>query len=259
MVLRLFGALSAAMLGFALLAQARAIPALPEYAVLDEAGSLSNGMKAALRRLLTEHERVSGEQIVLAVFTSSEGEETEAFTRRVFDEWKVGIRGNDNGVLLALFKKERKAALMAGSAQGDSLGEAERKRIVEEKVRPEIRAGDISRAAALGALEILRSIRSPLVSDGRAERELRAGGFKGAFVAREWAGEPTLGIPGGWLLFLACIAVLVAAVLFVSAAEAHFTSGGWFRPSPWRLARWKFELWNPKAARQELGGAHGEW
>jgi hypothetical protein len=100
-------------------------------------------------------------------------------------------------------------------------------------------------------------VKSPLISDGQAEKQLRAGGFKGAFSAREWSGEPV--VRGGWILFLLGLAVLAAALYFVTAAEAHFTSSGWFRPSPWRWARWKSELWNPKSARQSLGGAHGNW
>jgi uncharacterized protein len=192
MVLRPLGALSVALLGIALLAHARTLPAPPEYAVLDETGTLTPAMKGALERLLTEHDRVSGEQVVLGVFTSADGEDPDKFTRRIFDEWKIGIRGNDNGVLLALFAKERAASMMAGSGQGDSLGDADRKKIVDTKVLPELRSGDTARAAGLGVLEILRYLRSPLVSDGRAERELRTGGFAGSFRAREWTGEPTV-------------------------------------------------------------------
>src|SRR5579883_1372074 len=113
MAIRASGVLSLALLGIALTAHARAIPRAPEYAVLDETGALPAGIQAALERLLTEHDHVSDEQIVLAAFGSAEGEDPGAFTRRVFDEWKVGNRGKDNGVLLALFIKERRASIMA--------------------------------------------------------------------------------------------------------------------------------------------------
>src|SRR4051812_9014827 len=79
----------------------------PEYYVLDESSSLSPGIRASLQRLLTEHDHLNDEQVILAIFSSAEGEDPAAFTRRVFDEWKVGNRGKDNGTLLALFQKEK--------------------------------------------------------------------------------------------------------------------------------------------------------
>jgi hypothetical protein len=60
------------------------------------------------------------------------------------------------------------------------------------------------------------------------------------------------------VLFLIGILVLGTTIFFVTAAEAHFTSSGWFRPSPWRWARWKSELFS-KGAATGLGGSHGEW
>jgi uncharacterized membrane protein YgcG len=257
MTLRALGIVSLLALGSVIGPVAHALPPLPQYAVLDEEKVLPEGIRATLERLLTEHDHVSDEQIVLAIFDSTGSEVSDAFARMVFDEWKVGDRGKDNGVLLVLFSKTKRAAMMAGSGQDDALGDAIRKQILEEKVLPELKRGDFGRAASLGILEILRSVHSPLITDGKAERALRAGGFAGAFSAREWINEPT--VRGGWVLFLIGILVLALAAYFVTAAEAHFTSGGWFRPSPWRWARWKFEVWNPKRTREKLGGAHGDW
>jgi uncharacterized protein len=233
----------------------------PQYCVLDEPGSLSQGgpgVLAALQRILTSHDHLNGEQIVLAIFSDLGGEDPEGFSHRVFDEWKVGLSGGDNGALLAIYAREHEARIVAGSALEDTLGEATRARILSTAVAPELSHGNISRASAIGILQILEALHSPLTSTGKAQGILKAGGFAGSF---EPVGNLETASRIWWLALVLGLAIFAWAGFSLSAAEAHFTSGGWFRPRPWRVSRWKLFLASRRRASkpETLGGSHGSW
>src|SRR5262249_31442759 len=134
----------------------------------------------------------------------------------------------------------------------------ERARISTDVVEPEIKRGEMGRAAALGVLQILEALHSPLITTGKAQSILRAEGFTGSFSAT--SGSETA--PRGWWLWLALgLVVFVLAGFSLTSADAHFTSGGWFRPRVWRASRWRALLDRTQGKRknQELGGSHGSW
>src|SRR4051812_18020535 len=93
---------------------AKAIPDAPRYYVLDEPGVLAAGPKRALETLLIEQDRIDGQQTLIAIFKSLDGEDLVDYSNRVFQAWKIGKRGKDNGVLLALYWDDRKARIEVG-------------------------------------------------------------------------------------------------------------------------------------------------
>jgi uncharacterized membrane protein YgcG len=226
----------------------------PQYYVIDEPKALPPATLSAIQRLLTEHDRVNDEQIGLAIFSSAGGEDPEAFAARAFNEWKVGQRGKDNGALVSIFVEERSVVLNEGAGLEAALGEEQRSEITG-KARSQLRRGDAARAAALGVLGVLEALGSPLMSSGNATGLLQFGGMGDALV-EETAPEDS---SYGWWLWFALGSIFLGGVFFLmTSADAHFTSGGWFRPSPWRWARWKHELGQMRK-RGGLGGSHGAW
>ncbi|HLE01006.1 MAG TPA: TPM domain-containing protein [Bdellovibrionota bacterium] len=212
---------------------ARAIPQPPYYYVLDEAKVLTTDALQGLQTLLIEHDRATGEQFLIAIFESLESEELVQFTNRVFSTWKVGKRGKDNGILLALYWKDRKARIEVGYGLEALLTDAKSKQILEQFLIPELKAGKPDRALQLAAFELLRTIESPLIQSGQAEQILRDGGFRGNWQPRRNFSPVTR---HGWiaLVILGLGIILVLFVLnLVTAADAHFTSSGWYHPKPW--------------------------
>ncbi len=209
-------------------------PPPPTHYVLDEPAVLNENARRAIESLLIEHDRLTGEQIIIAIFQSLDEEERVDFTTRVFSEWKIGQRGKDNGVLLALYWKERKARIEVGYGLEPLLTDARSKTVFSDFLIPELKNNDPARALSLSVLEILRVIESPLIPTGQAQKILRGGGFQGRMRPRP---APTA-LPG-WIVWL----VLGSVICFIvfeqlTNREAHFTSGGWYRPSPLRRTRW---------------------
>lgn len=212
---------------------AKSIPNPPYYYVLDEPQILSPAITRSLQALLIEHDRTTSEQVVIAVFKSLENEDLVEFTNRVFTQWKIGQRGKNNGVLLALYWDDRKARIEVGYGLEPLLTDAKSKGVLEDFLIPELRAGSPDRALSLAALEILRILESPLIENGKAQEILRTGGLTGGWTPaprNSSGGISGLGIFVG-LLFL--IFVLNSLL----SPQAHYTSRGWYRPRPWGRRR----------------------
>jgi len=206
---------------------AKPVPSAPYYYVLDEPHVLSERTLKSIQSLLVEHDRTTGEQIVIAVFESLDGEDSVDFTNRVFSTWQIGKRDKNNGVLLALYWKNRKSRIEVGYGLEPILTDARSKTILNEYLAPELKAGNPDRAIALSALQILTVLESPLVTNGQAQKILESGGLTGGWEPR--SKETPVGIT---LLNILGIAILIWIINRLTAREAHFSGSGWYHPNP---------------------------
>jgi uncharacterized protein len=232
--MKLFGFLSIAAAlfcgSFAFAGTAKPIPAAPYYYVLDEPHVLSPNSLKAVETLLIEHDRVTGEQVLVAIFQSLGDEDLVDYTNRVFQQWKIGKRGKDNGVLLALYWDEHKARIEVGYGLEPILTDAKSSGILSDILIPELKNSSPDRGISLAVLEILRTLGSPLVQNGKAEEILKNGGFQGDWQPQE-VYIPRTGGLAVWL-FLGFI-ILTIILRTITGAEAHFTRSGWVRHNPW--------------------------
>jgi uncharacterized protein len=233
------------------LAAEKPIPPAPQYYVLDEPHLLDAQATRALQALLIEHDRATGEQIVIAVFNSLDGEDLNDFTSRVFQNWEIGQRGKDNGVLLAIFNQDHKARIEVGYGLEALLTDAKSSRILKDYLVPGMKAGQPAEGITQSALQILETIDSPLIQNGRAVKILRSGGMLRTDVR-------SAQMKNGWLVWLFLGFVLMIIVSHImSSAEAHFTRAGWYRPRPWRRRWWDDDGFG--GPRSGGGGFFGGW
>src|SRR5262249_45360812 len=68
--------------------------------VVDDAGILDAGTRAALTDKLAALETKTSDQLVVATVKSLQGTSVEDYGNRLFREWKLGQAGTNNGVLL---------------------------------------------------------------------------------------------------------------------------------------------------------------
>ncbi len=232
-------------------ALAKPIPPAPQYYVLDEPHLLDQQATRALQALLIEHDRTTGEQVVVAIFNSLDGEDLNDFTNRVFQKWEIGQRGKDNGVLLAVFNQDHKARIEVGYGLEPELTDAKSSRILRDYLIPGMKAGQPAEGITQSALQILQTIDSPLVQNGRAQKILRSGGM----LRTDVRSTP---MKNGWIvwLFLGLILMFIVSHI-MSSAEAHFTREGWYRPRPWRRRWWDDDDFG--GPRSGGGGFFGGW
>ncbi len=228
------------------------IPAAPAAWVLDQAGVLSPEGKGQLSRLLKAHEDATTEQVVIAVFQSLEGQDLLETTNRVFQEWHIGQKNKDNGVLLALYWNDRKARIEVGYGLEPLLTDARAKRVLTEALVPRLKAGQSDLALLDSAVEILRAIESPVLKDSPDAAAAQA-----ALKAQRRPGRK---VPVNFALVVA-LGVVILALRALMSAEAHYTARGWHHPSPLDPLRRRRQLeggfWGSGGGFGGFGGGGG--
>jgi len=202
--------------------EAKPVPPSPQRYVWDEANVVPDDAERQIALLLADHAKATDEQIVVAVFQSLEGEDLVDYTHRVFQEWKIGKRGKDNGVLLALYWDDRKSRIEVGYGLEPLLTDAKSKRILTEDLAPWLKQGQPAEALKQATREILVTLESPLVAAGQIEKR----------VAPQ--GRQRLGLSGTLAVFLMIVFMVFLRVLHaVVSAPVHITHGGVFGPRTW--------------------------
>jgi len=114
---------------------------VPPARVADYAGLLSAAGARRLEGRLAERERATGTQMVIAIFSSLEGESLEDYGIRLAEQWRIGQKGLDNGVIVLVFVRERRVRLEVGYGLEAAIPDAVAGQIIREAIAPRFREG----------------------------------------------------------------------------------------------------------------------
>src|SRR2546430_11764919 len=146
----------------AALAAAASLAATPvpklEMRVTDLAGTLTAPQRDALEAKLADFEKRRGSQVAVLIVPSIGDETIEEFSGRVTDQWQLGRKAVDDGVLFAVAMKERRMRIHTGRGVQGTLTDALSKRIVSDLVAPHFRDGDFAGGIEAGADAIMKAI-----------------------------------------------------------------------------------------------------
>lgn len=158
-VQRFIGTLLVAVCG--VVAPLRAEVAVPPLTqpVTDLAGALSAADRAGLNQKLLAFSEQSGSQVAVLIVPTTQPETIEQYSIRVVDLWKLGRKQVDDGVLLVVAKNDRAVRIEVGRGLEGAIPDAIAKRIVEEIIIPEFRAGRFGDGISAGASAIIGLIR----------------------------------------------------------------------------------------------------
>lgn len=127
-------------LSFALPAWALEVPPLAGRRVNDHAKLLTAEQAARLEQKLAHHEQATGQQFALLTIPSLEGDPLEDFSIRVVESWKLGKKGKDDGLLLLVAAKDRKARIETGYGLEGSIPDVFAARVIRNTLAPAFRA-----------------------------------------------------------------------------------------------------------------------
>jgi uncharacterized protein len=119
------------------------VPAL-HARVTDVAGLLPPERAQQLEATLAQFEAETSHQIAVLTVPTTDGEAIEPFALRVAESWKLGHEGADNGILLVVASKDRKARIEAGYGLEGAVPDAIAKRVIEDVMIPHFRDGDMA-------------------------------------------------------------------------------------------------------------------
>jgi len=140
------------------------LPPAPTARLNDYAGLLNPAERVRLETLLTDRERATGTQMAIAVFKSLDGENLEDVANRLFQQWRLGQKKLDNGVLLIVFVDDRKLRIEVGYGLEGVLPDAEASQIIRGVVAPrfrEQRYADGLEAATVAVFERIKPGSTP--------------------------------------------------------------------------------------------------
>jgi uncharacterized protein len=120
------------------------IPSKPkkQTSVYDYAKVLSKKNAAYLEEKLLRYSDSTSTQIVIITINSTKGENINFLAANWGEEWGIGQKGKDNGIILLLAKNDRKVAIGTGRGTEGRLTDLMSKRIIESRIIPEFKKGN---------------------------------------------------------------------------------------------------------------------
>jgi uncharacterized protein len=110
--------------------------------VTDLTGTLKPAEIQALEDRLRDFETRKGAQIAVLIAPSTAPEAIEEYSIRVVENWKLGRKGVDDGVLLLVAKDDRRVRIEVGYGLEGVIPDALASRIINEAITPRFKAGD---------------------------------------------------------------------------------------------------------------------
>lgn len=130
-------------------ALAQEIPA-PQGYVSDYADILTPAMREQLTALLRELEQKTTAQIAVLTVKTTKPYDDFQYALKVFDSWKIGQKGKDNGALFFVASEDRRVRILTGYGLEVILPDGKVGAILDEFVLPEFRQGRFDRGIHKG-------------------------------------------------------------------------------------------------------------
>jgi len=118
------------------------VPSKPESWVNDYAGVFSNAEKNALESKLNEFEYRTSTQIFVVTLNDDGGYPASMLGPMIGEEWGVGQKGKDNGLLVIMDMQKRDVFISTGYGLEEYIPDATASRIVQNEVIPNFKKGD---------------------------------------------------------------------------------------------------------------------
>ena len=213
------------------MALALVLPPAPTARVNDYASLLPPAARGRLEATLAERERATGVQMAIAIFPSLEGESLEDYSIRLAQEWRLGQKGLDDGLILLVFVKERKVRVEVGYGLEPTITDVVAARVIRETIAPRFREGQYAVGLEAAVAAVFERIAA---KDSPTRRQPRGGQF------------PLWGVIG----FFAIVGMIVALLLQEAFSSRRFLQrngytagrGGWAPPivvaPPWIGGGW---------------------
>ena len=134
-----------------------AVPPLTGH-VIDQTGTLTAEQKATLEQTLTAFEARKGSQLAVLMVGSTAPEAIEPYALRVAEQWKLGRKKVDDGVIVVVAKADRTLRIEVGYGLEGALNDATSKRIIDETILPRFKQQDFAGGIQAGVAQIIRVV-----------------------------------------------------------------------------------------------------
>ncbi len=153
---------------------AEKIPAAPIRYFNDYALTVKPETAERLNSRLEEFEKTTSTQIVAAIFPKMQSDSSvDEYAQRLYQAWKIGQKGTDNGVLMLVFIQNHKIWIQTGRGSEGALPDATCKDIVADQMTPRFKQGDFDGGITAGVESVMQALKGEYKGTGttRYDRE----------------------------------------------------------------------------------------
>jgi uncharacterized protein len=136
----------------------------PTGYVNDYAGILTADQKQSLDQITQSLKQTNGAELAIAIVDSVEPLDSKLYAVKLFEKWKIGEKGKDNGVLVLLAIKERRIEIEVGYGLEGVLPDALAGQILDDHAVPNFREGKMGE----GVIETAKAIASVVAKEENA-------------------------------------------------------------------------------------------
>lgn len=124
--------------------------------VNDNAQILTQETARMLSDTLAAHEQRTGNQVVVLTIPTLSGEDIEGYANRVFNEWKLGQKEKNNGILVVVAPNDRRMRIEVGYGLEAMMTDGMASRIISEVMTPRFRDNDYNGGVTDGVLAVVK-------------------------------------------------------------------------------------------------------
>lgn len=135
----------------------------PSGFVNDFAHVLTREQASSLESSLKSYEQQTTNEIAIATVKSLNGADITDFTVKAFEEWKIGKKGKDNGVLLLAAIDDKKMRIEVGYGLEPKLTDSRTGSIIRDTIAPQFRNNNYYQGFVDGTNAIEKTISSEAV------------------------------------------------------------------------------------------------
>lgn len=152
---------------------AQDFPEKPSTLVNDYANVLSPEHKQQLEQKLVAFDDSSSTQIAIAIVKSVGDYDINEYAVELGRKWGVGQSGKNNGIMIVVAVGDRKISIQTGYGVEGALPDVYAKRIIENDIKPNFKAGDYYTGLDAGTTSIIKYTKgeykndNPKVSSGQ--------------------------------------------------------------------------------------------
>jgi uncharacterized protein len=126
--------------------------------VTDLTGTLTPDQASALEAKLAAFEQAKGSQVAVLIVPTTQPEDIAQYSIRVVDQWQLGRKKVEDGVLLLVAKDDRRVRIEVGYGLEGALPDATANRIIQQDIAPAFKRGDFYGGVNTGVDRIMRVI-----------------------------------------------------------------------------------------------------
>ena len=223
-------------------AVAQDYPPRPDGPVYDGANIISDGEEELLDARLRDYNRTTGRAVIVATVPSLDGLEIEPYAQGLVEDWGIGGKESENGLLFLVAPNERRMRIATARGLDDRMTDIMSGRIIRDVVTPRFKAGDLSGGIVAGVDAIITQLDMDPAQAKAIEEAERA-----RQASRAKSAAPALAGVIFWIVMI----VFFAAVFGRRAGGRRYRGGGVGN------AVGNVLLWTAVNAAMNSGRSHG--